>query len=223
MPLAFFDIDGTLTHDHVWKGLMAYFIRHRRKLWVHRAYVATHYPLYFARKAHMISETTFRSLWAADLGWYLRGESAEQGEAIGKWIAETYLHSTWREAVIARLKTHLARGDTVILISTAPEPLVRAIARHFGTPHGVGSRFAVQENRFTGKPLRPLCLGEAKITCLSAYAQEVGIPLRWEESTAYADSITDLALLEASATPIAVHPDAALREIARRRGWEILS
>ncbi|RME91574.1 MAG: HAD family hydrolase [Anaerolineae bacterium] len=223
MRLALFDIDGTLTGDHVWKGLMAYFTHHRRKLWVHRAYLLTHYPLYLARKAHLIGEATFRYRWAADLGWYLRGERVEQGEIIGQWVAETYLRPTWRQKVVNRLKEHLTLGDTVVLISTAPDPLVRAIARHLGTPHGIGSRFETSEGRFTGKPAVPLCLGEKKIHCLRLYLEKQGIPLQWENSTAYADSITDLAILEAVAHPVAVHPDAALHEIAQSRRWEIIT
>lgn len=223
MSLIFFDIDGTLTSDHIWKGLMAWFQTQKRKQGVHRAYLLVHYPLYFARKARLISEMTFRTRWAGDLGWYLRGESLSEVPKIGQWVAETYLQPTWRPRVVARLKEHLAQNDTVILVSAAPDPLVKAIAQHLGTPHGIGSQFEVQNGRYSGRPLPPLCLGADKLARIRAYLQVNHLSESWAGSRAYADSITDLDLLEAAEQPVAVHPDEALRARAAAQGWEIIS
>jgi len=41
--------------------------------------------------------------------------------------------------------------------------------------------------------------------------------------TFYSDSIIDLPLLEAVEFPIAVNPDQTLEEIARDRGWKIIT
>jgi hypothetical protein len=38
-------------------------------------------------------------------------------------------------------------------------------------------------------------------------------------SYAYADSISDLQLLEMVSNPVAVYPDERLRQVARDRGW----
>ena len=38
---------------------------------------------------------------------------------------------------------------------------------------------------------------------------------------AYADSASDLAMLEAVGFPVAVNPEARLSAIARRRGWHV--
>ena len=42
---------------------------------------------------------------------------------------------------------------------------------------------------------------------------------RLDESVAYADSASDLPMLEAVGFPVAVNPEAKLAAIARRRGW----
>ena len=52
---------------------------------------------------------------------------------------------------------------------------------------------------------------------LDRYATEHGLSL--DQSVAYADSSSDLAMLEAVGYPVAVNPDARLAAIARRRGW----
>ena len=43
--------------------------------------------------------------------------------------------------------------------------------------------------------------------------------LRLDESIAYADSTSDLPMLEAVGFPVAVNPETRLATIARKRGW----
>jgi hypothetical protein len=60
-------------------------------------------------------------------------------------------------------------------------------------------------------------IGEARANVLEDYVEEHGLKL--SETVAYADSASDLALLEAVGFPVAVNPEARLASIARRRGW----
>jgi phosphoserine phosphatase len=46
-----------------------------------------------------------------------------------------------------------------------------------------------------------------------------GLNLR--RCTAYSDSFNDVPMLSLVGTAVAINPDAALREMARNRGWEI--
>ena len=59
-------------------------------------------------------------------------------------------------------------------------------------------------------------IGEARALVLADYAAQHGLSL--EESVAYADSASDLAMLEAVGFPVAVNPESRLSAIARRRG-----
>ena len=52
---------------------------------------------------------------------------------------------------------------------------------------------------------------------MQEYAAANGLEL--EESVAYADSASDLPMLEAVGHPVAVNPEAKLATIARKRGW----
>ena len=60
-------------------------------------------------------------------------------------------------------------------------------------------------------------IGEMRAETLRQYAADHDIDLG--ESVAYADSTSDLPLLEAVAFPVAVNPDTKLATLARRRGW----
>ena len=62
-------------------------------------------------------------------------------------------------------------------------------------------------------------IGEARANVLDDYAAEHGLKL--SETVAYADSASDLALLDGVGFPVAVNPEARLASIARRRGWLI--
>jgi phosphoserine phosphatase len=59
--------------------------------------------------------------------------------------------------------------------------------------------------------------GEARAQVLFDYADANGFDL--SEAVAYADSTSDLAMLEAVGFPVAVNPETRLATLARKRGW----
>jgi fatty acyl-CoA reductase len=70
---------------------------------------------------------------------------------------------------------------------------------------------------YTGDLLASPPVGEARALALKAYAETNGIDLA--NTVAYADSSSDLPLLEAVGHAVAVNPEPRLAAIARRRGW----
>jgi fatty acyl-CoA reductase len=81
----------------------------------------------------------------------------------------------------------------------------------------VCARMTQRDGVFTGRLAELSPIGEARALLLDRYATEHGLSL--QDSVAYADSSSDLAMLEAVGFPVAVNPDARLAAIARRRGW----
>ncbi|MFN6120281.1 MAG: HAD family hydrolase, partial [Actinomycetes bacterium] len=59
--------------------------------------------------------------------------------------------------------------------------------------------------------------GETRAQVLADYCRAEG--LRLEECIAYADSTSDLPMLECVGFPVAVNPETRLAAIARKRGW----
>ena len=59
--------------------------------------------------------------------------------------------------------------------------------------------------------------GEARASVLADYAAAHGFDLA--EGVAYADSTSDLPMLEAVGFPVAVNPETRLAALARKRGW----
>src|ERR1700688_2356339 len=100
--------------------------------------------------------------------------------------------------------------DAVTLRRIYPEGM-RRIREHKRAGH--------LELLLTGDLQAPPPAGEARATLLEEYAARNAIVL--SESFAYADSLSDLGMLELVGTPVAVNPDARLSQVAGQRGWRV--
>ncbi|MBW3608149.1 MAG: haloacid dehalogenase-like hydrolase, partial [Actinobacteria bacterium] len=61
--------------------------------------------------------------------------------------------------------------------------------------------------------------GDARARMLASFARRRNLDL--SRSYAYADSISDLPMLEAVGNPVAVNPDRRLTAAAKDRGWRV--
>lgn len=113
---------------------------------------------------------------------------------------------------------HAARDERTYIVSAALQEIVDGLAQVLGFDGAVGSRAEVADGVYTGRLERRL-YGPAKADALKelAVAEQLDLP----SSTAYSDSHTDLAFLEAVGHPVAVNPDRELRKIAAARGWPV--
>jgi HAD superfamily hydrolase (TIGR01490 family) len=123
----------------------------------------------------------------------------------------------YREA-IDTAASHAARGERVFIVSAALQEVVEVIAQGLGFDGAIASRAEANDGVYTGRLERRL-YGAAKADALEELAAAEGLDL--PSSTAYSDSHTDLAFLEAVGRPVAVNPDRELRRIADDRGWPI--
>jgi HAD superfamily hydrolase (TIGR01490 family) len=132
-------------------------------------------------------------------------------EIVGKLILQRT-----SPAAIRRIREHRALGHRTLLITGALELYIAPLAPLFDEI--IGARLVVDgDGRYTGDLERPPLVGEARAAWLRRYAASMGVDL--SESYAYADSYSDLPLLEAVGNPVAVNPDVALYRAARRNEW----
>lgn len=113
---------------------------------------------------------------------------------------------------------HRDAGDFVVVLSASPQELVEAVVAGLGAHRGVGTRAAVDGDRYAGRLDGPFCYGAGKLDRLVG---DVG-PVDLRHVVAYADSTSDLPLLLASGHPVAVKPDRGLLAVARQRRWPVL-
>jgi HAD superfamily hydrolase (TIGR01490 family) len=121
-------------------------------------------------------------------------------------------------AGIARVRAHKALGHRTVLITGALDFVVEPLRPLFDEV--VCASLAEDDaGRFLGRLERLPPTGEARALMLAEYAEAEGLDLG--ESVAYADSASDLPLLECVGFPVAVNPESRLAAIARRRGWHV--
>lgn len=147
----------------------------------------------------------------------------------GKSVAEivTMAEEIYDEIIAARIysgtralaQQHLDAGERVWLVTATPEELARIIAQRLNLTGALGTRAEEKDGRFTGHLIGDLLHGEAKAEAVRKLAAAEGLDLA--QCSAYSDSINDIPMLSAVGRPVAINPDSALRDEAKRRGWEI--
>ena len=120
-------------------------------------------------------------------------------------------------AGISRVRHHRSLGHRTILITGALDFVIEPLRPLFDDI--VCARLGEKDGTFTGRLEELPPIGEARALVLAEYADSEGLKL--EESMAYADSASDLPMLEAVGFPVAVNPETKLAAIARRRGWHV--
>jgi HAD superfamily hydrolase (TIGR01490 family) len=118
-------------------------------------------------------------------------------------------------AGMRRVREHRALGHRTVLITGALDFVVEPLRPLFDDI--VCASLERRNGVYTGGMTAVPPTGEARAEALAEYAAAEG--LRLSESVAYADSTSDLPLLEAVGFPVAVNPETRLSALARKRGW----
>ncbi|MBL77428.1 MAG: HAD-IB family hydrolase [Acidimicrobiaceae bacterium] len=118
-------------------------------------------------------------------------------------------------AAIRRVREHRALGHRTVLITGALDFVIEPLRPLFDDV--VCARLGTADGAYDGQLTAVPPTGEARYQALVDLADEYGHDLR--ESIAYADSASDLPMLETVGFPVAVNPETRLAAIARKRGW----
>ena len=118
---------------------------------------------------------------------------------------------------IRRVREHRKAGHKTLLITGALDFVIAPLRPLFD--HIIAAEMGSSEGVYDGRLTSVPPTGEARYQTLADFTELHGLDLR--ESVAYADSTSDLPMLEAVGFPVAVNPETKLAALARRRGWLI--
>jgi HAD superfamily hydrolase (TIGR01490 family) len=119
-------------------------------------------------------------------------------------------------AGIRRVREHRRLGHRTVLITGALDFAIGPLRPLFDDV--VCARLATRpDGTYRGELTEVPPTGEARASVLAEYAAANGFDLA--EGVAYADSTSDLPMLEAVGFPVAVNPETRLAALARKRGW----
>ena len=144
------------------------------------------------------------------------GASAEQLHADTVEMASHLLLTKAFPAAVRRVREHRKLGHRTLLITGALRVAIEPLEPLFDDV--ICAEMSVApDGTFTGELTDVPPTGEARAQALLDYCDAHGFDRA--ETVAYADSTSDLPLLEAAAFPVAVNPEARLSALARKRGW----
>jgi phosphoserine phosphatase len=84
----------------------------------------------------------------------------------------------------------------------------------------LGTRTRIVDGRATDQIVPPVVFREGKRAAVEALAEKLDLDLA--KSFLYSDSAADVPLFEEVGNPMVVNPKAPFRELARKRGWEVV-
>ncbi|MCU1693492.1 MAG: putative fatty acyl coA reductase [Frankiales bacterium] len=121
-------------------------------------------------------------------------------------------------AAVRVVRAHRAAGHRTVLVTGALDVFTRPLAPLFDEV--LAAQLDVgPDGTATGRLVASPVVGEARAAWLQRRTAQEGWDL--SRSAAYADSLSDLPMLQAVGLPVAVNPDAALAKVARREKWPV--
>ncbi|MEJ7796027.1 MAG: HAD-IB family hydrolase [Nocardioides sp.] len=212
---AFFDMDGTLLSSNVIETYL--WLRLREQTGPQRlgelSRVASRIP------ALVAAERRERSAFLRTVYKEYAGARLDDLDAVADQHLTSHVLSRLSPDAVRRIREHRAAGHETILITGAIRSLTRPLLPLFD--HIEAAELAVDTRGVcTGHLATSPLVGESRAAWMRAYATGEGIDLR--ASFGYADSHSDLPLLQAVGHPVAVRPDVSLFRHARRHRWTVV-
>ena len=215
VSLAIFDMDKTLLagdSDHAWGEFLV-----ERGLVNSERYKRANDRFYEAYRAGRLDIVRY-------LKFVLRPLAENDPADLRRW-REDFMSDKVRPMITPAARglvaKHRSAGDTLLIITSTIEFVARPIAAEFGVDQLIASEGEQIDGCYTGRVLGTPCYREGKVQRLRAWVKEHSRTLT--DSWCYSDSHNDLPLLELVDHPVAVNPDAILRQHAESCGWQILT
>jgi HAD superfamily hydrolase (TIGR01490 family) len=215
--LAIFDLDRTL-HAGSGLGVLARLAFRRRLIGPDRLVRSLLHDVVFRRRGSTDGHISSIAELALDMAG---GTSLEDLEPVVA-AAAARIASSVRPAMRLLLDNHLLAGHHCVVLSASPQPLVEQIATLLGVQQGIGTVIEHDGGILTGRIVQPMCYGEGKLERLVQVLGWSGDQANGTFSYAYADSMSDLPLLDSVNAPVVIAPDRQLRRLAVERDWPII-
>ena len=125
-------------------------------------------------------------------------------------------------AALALVEKHM--HDLCAVVTATNSFITAPVAARFGVAHLIACDAEIINERYTGNVSGTPSFREGKVTRVEQWLAAMDKKMSdFERSYFYSDSLNDLPLLNVVTDPVAVNPDATLREHALTQGWPILA
>lgn len=155
------------------------------------------------------------------MAMWMKGVSVKEFEKLADEVVQKYLIPEIRPQLIDEIAWHRENGAKNVILSAAMAQVCNPIAEHLNLDDVICSHLEIKDDMFTGKPIGWLNFGTEKFVSLQEYYK--AHPSQIENDYYYADSISDVPVLEKIGHPVCVGPDKQLARLARKRDWKVIS
>ncbi|MGW6119886.1 HAD-IB family hydrolase [Nocardia sp. NPDC055165] len=156
-----------------------------------------------------------RFLQAVEQTW--AGASESELEQLGRKAFAEQIYGRLFPEAWQLVRAHQLAGHTVIMVSELTRFQVRPVAERLGIDNVLCTELAVRDGVLTGHTAGAPLWRTGKATAVAEFAADL------EVGYVYADSVTDLSLLELATRPTVIDPDPALAAIAIGKDWPTLT
>lgn len=219
MRVAIFDFDGTLYKHETFKLLMKHLEQHPIYQKNYKTFFKTLLPRYIGAKLKIYPENKMR---LESMQAYMAALDRLSKEEINQYFLEIAekMRPHFNKTVVQKLNKHKNDNIHLMLVSGAFTPLLNQFKNefHFDTIIGTDIPFLRDEVNKTERVDH--IQGKRKVERIYELLQNKHVD--WKNSYAYADSYSDLPVLQLVGHPIAVNPDPHLHQFAKEQQWEII-
>jgi HAD superfamily hydrolase (TIGR01490 family) len=210
---AFFDIDGTLVNC-VTQEVLAKILRREGLLNFGRTLRVSTWFLLYKLGLTNNSENVRKSAYSV-----FKLHSKERMDAIFL-EAQRIVLSRIRWSMKNIVDEHKREGDLIVAISGSLENLCVSVCDVFGIKEQYSAVLSISDGRYNGLWENEIYEGARKVGLIMQLKEKYQLNLN--ECSSYADSYSDIPMLEVVGHPVAVCPDRKLRKHAASKKWSIL-
>ena len=148
------------------------------------------------------------------------GRTPDDMRSLTKRHFDTRLSDKVYPQAIQEINGYLAHGARVALLTGTNRIIAEPIAHYLGVTDLLATELEVKDDQFTGKFIGPFLMKEGKVKMAESYCHSHHSSLN--NTAFYADSITDLPLLEKVRQAVIVNPrNQDLADLAQARKWVV--
>lgn len=220
MKLAIFDFDGTL----IKVNSLSFLLKTWKKLGYPKSRQLFMYirigGLYIRYKLGLNGNMTTEQLKKRGFQKFTRIFKGMTQEQIKEFFVKSseFLFNELNENVVKEARKAKEDGYYTVLLSGFYQELLQLIAEHIGMDTALGTNLHYKDGVIEDKKSLIIRTGVDKVIRIKEEFPDADL----ENSLSFADSISDLGLMEMVGTPVAVSPDEDLRAVAVERGWKII-
>ena len=149
----------------------------------------------------------------------MKGKNTDEMHAFFESIIKAG-HTNINYDLVSRITKHLENGDRVVILSGALQPFLEVFIQQLDIRADViGTSLLYDERGICTGEIGKLVHGIDKVNKMKLWIKENDAS--GESIWAYADSESDIPLLEFADKAVVVQPSTAMKKIAESKGWEI--